>query len=92
MGLLRNKRSLFNPRVASCQCQTPNAKNTQASCNAKQDQPNSVALMMKYLTTLLSCVILFSPSLVSAKKLAKIKAGKTYADKDEVHVVVNSVG
>jgi len=33
-----------------------------------------------------------STSGVDAKKLAKVKAGMTYQEKDDVHVIVNSVG
>ena len=39
-----------------------------------------------------SCLLLSSSSVAEAKKLAKVKIGHTYKEKEEVHVIVNSVG
>ena len=39
-----------------------------------------------------SCLLLCSKHAAEAKKLAKVKIGHTYKAKEEVHVIVNSVG
>lgn len=44
------------------------------------------------LSLIASCLLFSSNPAVDAKKLAKVGRGHTYKDKDEVHIIVNSVG
>lgn len=37
-------------------------------------------------------LLFFTNNVASAKKLAKVKAGIVYKPKDDIHIIVNSVG
>jgi len=52
----------------------------------KSISPSVICVLL--ITTLLSNIC----NLDAKKKLAKVKSGKKYADQEEVHVIVNSVG
>ena len=70
--------------------QTGKAVSTQAKPNG---QIAVGAPTMKILRSLIaSCLVLSSNPVAEAKKLVKVKIGHTYKEKEEVHVVVNSVG